>query len=174
MDYQINLFLRTKKVLISCLLDRCLEASGPYGSGLFEISAMDLYVTLKLGETKSGSAKTLHALRTTADYYGWTEKFESWIGKPVESSGKYVLSRGTSRRGHPQNSGGRRLYISRSPVLTGYPAGLTNAFKVSANTALFDLAELAHFTKGDWQWMESPSHERITKARWAQRYLLVV
>ncbi len=40
------------------------------------------FVTLKLGETRSGKAKKLHALRTTADYYGWTEKFEEWSFKP--------------------------------------------------------------------------------------------
>ena len=129
-----------------------------------------MYVTLKLGETKSGNAKTLHALRATADYYGWTEEFEEWVAKPVESSGKYVLLRGPGRRGHPQCSGGRRMRISRSPSRAGQAAGLVNAFKVSSNTGLFDLAELAHFTKIDWNWMTDVSYQRVSREDWERRY----
>ena len=128
------------------------------------------YVTLKLGETKSGSAKTLHSLRSTADYYGWLEEFEEWVAKPIENTGKYVMSHDPGRRGHPQCSGGYRIRICQSHVMQGFPAGFTNAFKVSANTGLFDLAELAHFTKGDWHWMSTRTGERVTRADWESRY----
>ena len=128
------------------------------------------YVTLKLGESKTGSAKTLHALRSTADYYGWLENFEEWVAKPISTAGKYVISYDPGRRGHPQCSAGYRLRICRAHSMDGYPAGFTNAFKVSANTGLFDLAELAHFSKGDWYWMSTKTGERIKRAEWEDRY----
>lgn len=131
---------------------------------------MPEYVTLKLGETKTGKAKKLHALRSTADYYGWTEKFPIWVGNlALDQSG-----RGTcldpGRRGHPQCSSGYRVRICRAHEMAGYPAGFTNAFKVTANTGLFDLAELAHFTQGDWYWMSTRTGERVPREIWEDRY----
>ena len=129
------------------------------------------YVTLKLGESKGGRQKLLHALRTTADYYGWLEEFPVWIGKTVENDSGYRYLMDPGRRGHPQCMGGKRLRISRSPDKSRYAAGFTNAFKVSSNTGLLDLAELAHFTKIDWHWMESLDGERVDRARWEQRFV---
>ena len=131
---------------------------------------MAQFVTLKLGETKFGSAKKLHALRATANYYGWTEEFEEWSFKPelVEGSRQFGLDPG--RRGHPQCSSGRRLRICRSASKSGLPAGFTNAFKVTRNVGLLDLAELAHFTNVDWEWMESLDGERVSRDRWEDRY----
>ena len=128
------------------------------------------YVTLKLGQTKSGKAKTLKALRSTADYYGWTDEFEEWIGETFVGPGGRILLRDVSRRGHPECSGGRRMRISRSPSRSGQAAGLVNAFKVSSNTGLFDLAELAHFTKVEWHWMTDVGYQRVSRADWERRY----
>ena len=131
---------------------------------------MPAYVTLKLGETKSGNVKTLHALRSTADYYGWTEKFEPWIGKIQFLQGDRAFLLQPSRRGYEAWSPGRRLRICRSPSKNGFPAGFTNAFKVSSNTGLFDLAELAHFTKVDWEWMQDTAYQRVSRVDWERRY----
>jgi hypothetical protein len=128
------------------------------------------YITLKLGETKSGKPKTLHALRSTADYYGWTQAFPRWIGQEIPSEGSRRLFVDPGRRGHPQCSSGYRIRICRAHEMSGYPAGFTNSFKVTSNTGLFDLAELAHFTKGDWFWMSTKTGERIRRANWEDRY----
>ena len=132
---------------------------------------MGHYVTLKIGETAKGQQKLLHALRTTADYYGWTNEFPVWIGKTLANTEGYVFLHDPGRRGNPQCNPGRRLRISRSPIKGRYAAGFTNAFKVSANTGLLDLAELAHFTKIDWHWMESLDGERVDRSSWEARYL---
>ena len=132
---------------------------------------MKHYIKLKLGTTPSGNVKTLHALRSTADYYGWTENFEEWIGETFVGPGGKTLLFDAGRRGHPQCSPGRRIRISRSPDKHRYAAGFVNAFKISHGTGLFDLAELAHFTKVDWNWMESLDGERVDRARWEDRYL---
>ena len=131
---------------------------------------MAQFVTLKLGETSGGHAKKLHALRSTADYYGWTKKFEPWVGKLAFEQGGRTFLRDAGRRGHPQNSSGYRVRICRTSDLDGFPAGFTNAFKVTTNTGLFDLAELAHFTDVDWYWMSTRTGERISRERWEDRY----
>ena len=131
---------------------------------------MSQYVTLKLGETSGGHAKKLHALRSTADYYGWTKEFEPWVGKPVSSEGGRTFLLDAGRRGHPQCSSGYRVRICRTSDLDGFPSGFTNAFKVTANTGLFDLAELAHFTKGDWHWLQDTSYQKVSRADWERRY----
>ena len=131
---------------------------------------MPQYVTLKLGETSGGHAKKLHALRSTADYYGWTKEFEPWVGKPVSSEGDRTFLLDAGRRGHPQCSSGYRVRICRTSDLDGFPAGFTNAFKVTANTGLFDLAELAHFTDVEWYWMTTKTGERVSREEWAARY----
>ncbi len=132
---------------------------------------MAQFVTLKLGETSGGAAKKLHALRTTADYYGWTKKFEEWTFKSQLEQGNRSFGRDPGRKGHPQCSSGYRVRICRSPVTSGLPAGFTNAFKVTSNTGLFDLAELAYFTDVDWEWMASPRSGRVTRDEWLARYL---
>lgn len=131
---------------------------------------MPEFVTLKLGETKSGNAKTLHAYRSTANYYGWPESFPLWIGEPASTQGGRTYLFQPSRRGHPQCSSGRRIRICRSPSKNGFPAGFTNAFKVSSNVGLFDLAELAHFTKVNWEWMQDLTGNRINRSDWERRY----
>ena len=131
---------------------------------------LDPYVKLILGLRDKHQSKYLIALRTTADYYGWSEEFEPWSPKVVSQQGRYTLVRDTGRRGGLRHAGGRRHRICRSPRTSGWPTGFTNQFRVSARCELLDLAELAHFTQGDWHWMEGPFGERITRERWEEMY----
>ena len=147
-----------------------VQAARPQASGLLRNPPMPAFVTLKIGETRSGNTKKLHALRSTANYYGWTEYFEEWSLKTEFIQGSRQFGFDPGRRGHPQCSPGRRLRICRSPSKSGLPAGFTNAFKVTSNVGLLDLAELAHFTKVDWEWMEDTSYARVSRDRWEDRY----
>ena len=124
------------------------------------------YVKLRLGTQESRQPKYLIALRATADYYGWSEEFEPWFPKTEETLAGRQFVRDPGRRGGLQFAGGRRHRICRSPVTAGYPKGLTNQFRVSSRVCMLDLAELAHFTKGEWHWMSSPFGERISRERW--------
>ena len=128
------------------------------------------YIKLVLGLQDEQHRKYLIALRTTADYYGWTKEFEPWRPKAVSSSGGYDFGFEPGRRGGLQWAGGRRHRICRSPNTSGMPAGFTNQFRTSARCGLFDLAELAHFTQGDWHWMDCPFGERISRERWEEIY----
>ncbi len=128
------------------------------------------YVKLLIGQHDQTHRRYLIALRTTADYYGWSEEFEEWRPKAVSISNGVTLGMDPGRRGGLKYAGGRRHRICRSPSTAGNPAGLTNAFRVVGRTSLLDLAEVAHFTKGDWHWMTGPFGERISRSRWEAFY----
>lgn len=128
------------------------------------------WVKLLLGYTARGTSKWLQAYRATADYYGWTDEFPIWTPQRVVNGvpQPYILSPG--RRMGPNQQGGRRHRICRAKTTSGLPAGFTNTFKVSTNVGLFDLAELAHFTKVDWHWMTGPTGQRVLRSDWERRY----
>ena len=133
-------------------------------------SAPDSYVKLLLHRPNASASKYLIAMRATADYYGWTKEFEVWTPKPVDLGDDRTYFMDPGRKGHVMHEPGRRHRICRSPVTQGYPKGLTNAFKVSRNCSLLDLAEVAHFTDVDWHWMDSPFGERIFRDHWERIY----
>ena len=129
------------------------------------------YVKLLIERPESSVGdKWLIALRSTADYYAWTETFERWIPNgSFEENGMTFFQR-PSRDSQNHRGGGRGLRIGRSNSLHGNPARLTNRFTISNSIRLIDLAELAHFTKGDWHWMSTPNGERVTRDRWEAIY----
>lgn len=113
--------------------------------------------------------KYLIALRTTADYYGWTKEFEVWRPKIAYQQGGYSFFQERGR-GQMFCEAGQRVRICRVATKHGYPHGMTNAFKLSRTCGLFDFSEVAHFTEGEWHWMSSPSGERISRDRWEAIY----
>ena len=130
----------------------------------------DEFIKLTIFRDSAGRARWVRALRSTADYYGWTETFERWIPNGSYQEGGHTFCQRPSRDSKNNRGGGKRLRICRSPSRNGNPAGLTNEFVISNSMRLIDLAELAHFTKGDWHWMSTPSGERITRDRWEAMY----
>ena len=128
------------------------------------------YIKLLIERPDSGVGdKYLIALRTTADYYGWTQEFERWSPKPLYQQGGYSFFSHPGR-GEMFCEPGQRHRICRADTTAGYPRGKTNAFKLSRTCGLFDMSELANFTQGNWYWMSSPSGERISRERWAAIY----
>ena len=128
------------------------------------------YVKLLLEREEGKQDKYLIALRTTADYYGWTKHFPAWTPRPAFTSGGYVFAVDTGAKGEMFCEAGTQLRVSRSKVRSGFPRGQVNAFKVSTNCTLWDIAEVAHFTEGDWYWMTSPVGTRILRGNWEARY----
>ena len=128
------------------------------------------YVKLLLQRKTGTRDKYLIALRSTADYYGWTEEFPAWRPRqaPGQTNPNIVLC--PSRRGERRTESGTRLVISRSPSTAGWPKGKANSFKVSNNCTNLDLAEIAHFTNVDWYWMEGLYGQRLHRDRWEEIY----
>ena len=124
------------------------------------------YIKLLLLRPNTGPDRWLIALRTTADYYGWTKHFEVWSPKPIGTSGGYTLCADPGRKGKMYCEGGRRHRISRDPSRRGHTPGLCNQFKVSRSCTMFDMAELAALTDVNWYWMSTPTGERLSRERW--------
>ena len=128
------------------------------------------FVKLLLNREEGKRPKYLVAWKSTAEFYGWTKEFEPWMTPELGTSGGYTLHVDPGRLGNLQSASGRRHQICRSRSKAGMPKGFTNQFKVSRNCGLLDLAELAHFTEGDWHWMTSPYGERIGRDQWERIY----
>lgn len=128
------------------------------------------YIKLLLSRTEGKADRWLIALRTTADFYGWTETYPLWEPRVTHALGKFTCFQEPGRKGQMFTEGGKRLRICRHPTSSGYPRGMTNSFKVSSNCTLSDVAEVAHFVKVDWYWMLSPYGERISRIRWEDMY----
>ena len=128
------------------------------------------YVKLLLQREADTQDKWLIALRTTADYYGWTEQFPAWRPKTVRTEGDKRFCYDPGRLGRLHEEGGRRHKVCRDPSRCGTPAGKTNRFKLSSNCGLVDIAEVAHFTKSEWYWMSAPNGERIRREAWERIY----
>ena len=111
----------------------------------------------------------MKVLTATAKYYGWSDVFEPWKPKVVSEGIGYTFGYDPGRRGYA-SAGGHRLVICRDPSRNGNPRGKTNAFRVHSRCSNRDLAELAHFTKGAWNWMEGLYGQRRTKEHWLEMY----
>lgn len=128
------------------------------------------FIKLTIFRDSAGRARWVRALRSTADYYGWTKEFEVWRPNGVYAESGSVFFQRPSRDSQNNRGAGKGLRICRSEASNGNPALLTNRFTVSNSCRTIDLAELAHFTKGDWYWMSAPSGARITRDRWEEIY----
>lgn len=134
------------------------------------MKAPDEFVKLTIFRDSAGRARWVRALKATADFYGWTDTFERWVPNGGSQNGSYTFIQKPHRDSKNNRGGGKRLRICRSKSRSGNPAGLTNEFTISNSCRLIDLAELAHFTKGDWHWMSTPTGERVTRDRWEAMY----
>ena len=130
---------------------------------------MPQYSALVLRRNAKGTAIWLRCLTETAEFYGWTDTFEPLTLKVQSESNGYAFGRDPGRVGSA-NTGGKRLFICRNRSTQGFPKGETNAFRVHSHCSNRDLAELAHFTKGKWEWMEGLFGQRRTKAHWLEMY----
>lgn len=130
----------------------------------------DPYIKLQIGLSTTKRSKWVVALKTTADYYGWTEAFPVWAPQGGFTVGDRYYHQHPGKRGGNRLCGGNRHRICRARTTAGYPRGMTNAFRLSSSCATVDIAELAHFTKGDWCWIEGLHGERISRERWEAIY----
>ena len=128
------------------------------------------YVKLLLERREGKRDKYLIALRTTADFYGWTQEWEEWQPKSWTGTDGRQYCRDPGRRGEMFCEAGTQLRICREPSQGGWPSSKTNAFKVSHNCGFGEIAEIAHFTTVEWFWMTGPTGGRIKRESWEEIY----
>lgn len=111
----------------------------------------------------SGQYLTVGCRETTAKAFGWFEHFET-----IEERRMRLVRQGMpvpAYRTYPmlQSSIGKPIRI----------VGDNNrryTIRIGSKVRLTDLAELAHFTKDPWLWMERPDGARWTREQWAHHW----
>ena len=83
----------------------------------------------------------LIALKTTADFYGWTEVF-------------------------PTLNDAKRVDYPDGLMQQGFPVRLTNRFRVTNNAGVVDLATIAQATQIPFSWMTDKSNTRLCAEHW--------
>ena len=128
------------------------------------------HVELILRSYPKGDYAKIWVKYETAEFFGWLDEFESYpeMVKREIAEGKRTtvrLRRKTSRR-----ITGKECRIGRGQVMRRNEGGLTHAFRLGRLVTNRQLAELAHFTKGEWYWMEDVGGIRRTREQWLDLY----
>lgn len=119
------------------------------------------FCQLVIRKKQDGRYIWLKCLKATAELYGWDKAFTPLIEQQFKDSPDGYI-RCPSKRGWT-SGGGKEHRISRSPKTSGWPAGLTNTFRLSSDATLVDLAEVAKATEIDWEWVTCDNGGRRTK-----------
>ena len=122
---------------------------------------------LEIGRDANDRSITVMAPIETCDFYGWSEAFEVWTPRKTYLGDGRVAFKMTKPRTMNGDAGGKRFRISRSPSRSGFPAGFTNAFRLSSNWRQEDLIKLGESTQVDWYWITGP-----TGHKWLREELL--
>ena len=125
----------------------------------------DDFTQLAIRQLPRGEWVRLIALKATANFYGWAEVFPTW------NQARALTNDGTTRRPaytiRPRRYRGVRHFICRDLNTTqGFPARLTNCFRVTNNATAQDLVAIAQATQIDYGWMTAKYGERRKKACW--------
>lgn len=107
----------------------------------------------------------LIALKSTADFYGWTKVFPSLIeAKRVDYPDGLFPHPG---RKNLRMFRAQPLYISRSESSKqGFPVRLTNRFRVTNNTRDLDLIAIAQAVQVPFGWMSDRHGQRRGQEYW--------
>ena len=126
------------------------------------------YVKLAISEKPSGRIAWVMAKVGTAEALGWLEHFETFTQHVAKRSPDGLVYNSASSRWN--GVGGKRVRIGFSSDYHRPRPGDRRQFKVGSTCSLFDLAELAHFTSGDWEWMSTPAGVKRTRCEWDSMY----
>lgn len=100
----------------------------------------------------TGHTIYIHALRSTAEFFGWAEAFDQnrpEVVLPALPNGK-VYIQPINRSGA---RGGRRLQISRTKTKSNRVGCAVNVFRIAKAATYADLRAVARATRVEWFWM---------------------
>ena len=128
----------------------------------------DEHVALVVNTRPGGKIAWVKAYQATIDFFGWADEFQSKVQYTAENSfdGRVQFRKRRHRFG--VKGTGMMIYRVRDRHRPG-PQG-RHRFSVANCFGLYDTAELAHFTKGDWYWMTSPDGVLRSREEWEAIY----
>lgn len=118
----------------------------------------------------NGQPIYIHALRSTAEFYGWAEAFDArrpGLATPAAPDGRAFVAP-SKRNGH---FGGRKHWISRHPCKSSKVIGHVNQFRIAHKATHWDIAQVAAVTQGEWHWMTDKTGIRLDRAAWLRRVI---
>lgn len=123
------------------------------------------WVELAVRRLAKGRYVKLICLKSTADFYGWSEFFPTVIESRLADGDGETLVFNQMRRGVHR---GRHalVRISRDANKQGHPAGVTNQFRVSQCAMQRDYAEIAQGVGVEFGWMEDKNNRRRSQEEW--------
>jgi hypothetical protein len=116
------------------------------------VSDSGLYWRGVIRRLPTGHTIYLHALRSTAEFFGWDEAFDQYrpdVALPARPDG-HVSIQPINRSGA---RGGRRLQISRTETKSNRVGCVVNVFRIAKAATYADLRAVARATRGEWFWM---------------------
>lgn len=133
----------------------------------------DKHIKLILRTLPSGQAATVMVKKSTAEFLGWTQHFETypqWVRRRIAEGGPGFPA---YRKNDPRAQGGIPLRLGRGKNPSRNEAGLTHTFRVGSKVSTADLAELAAMTEVPFEWMERRCGTRESRDWWFQRYAAI-
>ena len=131
----------------------------------------DEHVKRVVRELPCGHVSWVRAFRATHDFFGWSDQFQTQVQHSAKKH-PMGLVQFTAKDSNRKGDGvGMMIWRVRDRHRPG-PQG-RHRFRVSRNFTLRDTAELAHFTKGDWHYMTSPTGEIRSREEWEALYAVI-
>lgn len=103
-----------------------------------------------------------------AEAFGWFDHFQPVMKYLADGSPNGLVHNARRRVGHRRP--GCRIVLGKGSDRHRPGAGNRRQIRVNSTCSLFDLAELFHFTKGDWDYMTSQSGKVRTRSEWESIY----
>lgn len=122
------------------------------------------YVQLVISEKPGGSLAWVITNWANAQRLGWLEHFKPMGQHLSERSPNGLVCNRALKTGGSRP--GYRIVIGKGSDHHRPGPGARRQLRVNKNCSLFDLAELLHFTSGDWDWMTTTSGVVRTREQW--------
>lgn len=131
----------------------------PVGRGL-------MYSTYLLRRTRSGNPICFRARTETAEFYGWSKHFESYLEgywRDPATGTEYIKGPVLSQK---KPVFGIPLVISRPSPRSERGKTWQNTIRVTGEATIPDIAQIAAKTEVEWNWLETPCGERRSREEW--------
>lgn len=124
------------------------------------------YLKLDLGGPLKARG-SLNVKRETAEYFGWDKAFpEFHERRERDEQGNMPMAFRSWQQKDPGGQGGKRLRICRAKSKNGWPAGMTNCFRIQGNVTNAMLHQMAEVAGEKFEWMEKKNGKKVSREDW--------
>ena len=126
------------------------------------------HIKIVISQKGTGRYAWASAKWSSLKSFGWLEEFQTYQQHAAEASENGLIQMTRARK--PRAVGGVVITIGKGSDHHRPGPNNRRRFHVASNCSKFDLAELFHFTKGDWDWMTTKAGKPWTREEWNAAY----